>query len=98
MFFKHLTWIFANKRVKIKDVLFYFQSMIFELVWNCHFFELIWIAKMIPKVGAMQRHLAAVTARYCNSSSHFKLQVVLSFIFQKMFFSKSTFILPINYI
>ena len=43
---------------------------------------------MIPKVGAMQRHLAAVTARYCNSSSHFKLQVVLSFIFQKMFFIK----------
>ena len=32
------------------------------------------------------------------SSANFKLQVVLNKIFQKFFFSKSTSILPINYI
>ena len=34
--------------------------------------------------------LAAVIAGYCNSLSHFKIEVVLSYIFLKMFFAEIT--------
>ena len=34
--------------------------------------------KVVSKVDRKQRPLAAVSARYCNSSSHFKLQVVVN--------------------
>ena len=34
--------------------------------------------------------LAAVIAGYCNAMSHFKLEVVLSYVFLKMFFTKNS--------
>ena len=34
--------------------------------------------------------IAVVIAGYCNSLSHFKLEVVLSYIFLKLFFTKKT--------
>ena len=41
--------------------------------------------------GLKTAPLAAVIAGYCNSLSHFKLEVVLSSIFPKMFFTKNTY-------
>ena len=41
--------------------------------------------------GLERAPLAAVIAGYCNSLSHFKLEVVLSSIFPKMFFTKNTY-------
>ena len=48
--FKLRCYVWLQKN-SVKDFLFYFQSVIFKQVWNCRFFELIWLAKVYVMIS-----------------------------------------------
>ena len=66
--------------------------------WNPLFLALGILLDFVQSVFQSEIDDQLTTISCAISSANFKLQVVLNKIFQKIFFSKSTSILPINYI